>query len=95
MNTTISEVSKITHIPETTIRTWIKKDFLHATKQGNARLVDPEHVIYVQEKLQGKHQGAFEVLKSNPVYFFDNYVNNAGYRCTPGNTMQLTFQGSC
>ena len=23
----------------------------------------------------------------HPVYFFDNYVDSAGYRCTPGNTM--------
>lgn len=66
MDATIPEASKLTHIPETTIRTWIKKDFLHTIKQGNARLVDPEHVVYVQEKLQGKHQTSFEVLKSSP-----------------------------
>lgn len=67
MNTTIPEASKLTHIPETTIRTWIKKDFLRTTKQGNnARLVDPKHVLYVQEKLQGKHQTPFEVLQSQP-----------------------------
>lgn len=66
MNTTIPEASKVTRIPETTIRTWIKKDFLRTTKQGNARLVDPKHVLYVQEKLQGKHQTPFEVLQSQP-----------------------------
>ena len=42
-----------------------------------------------------EHSSAIPGTALIPVYFFDNYVNSAGYRCTPGNTMQLTFQGSC
>ena len=69
MNTTIPEASKITHIPETKSRAWIKKDFLHTTKQGNTRLINPQHALYVQEKIQGKHQAPFEVLKSAPTSY--------------------------
>lgn len=65
-NITIPEASKITHIPETTIRTWIKKDLIHATRNKNTTLVNIEQVTHTNEKLQGKHPSPFNILKTDP-----------------------------
>ena len=69
MDTTIPEASKITHIPETTIRTWIKKDLIHATRSKNTTLVNPEQVTHTNEKLQGKHPSPFNILKTDPTEY--------------------------